>query len=119
MQLKSYFRELETYLQEYVAGNANLMDSDTEVLRPHFEKLKQLGTFRLRLPQENGNPTANEKDFLLNDSLLAEYSGALCFLQTQYRGALSRLSDPMLTTCQKFLWGIKYVSIYHWYFCCE
>ena len=78
------------------------MDSDAETLRPHFEKLKQLGTFGLSLPQENGNPIANEKDFLLNDSLLAEYSGALCFLQTQYRGALSRLSDPLLTACQNF-----------------
>lgn len=106
MSFKNYLIQLENYLQQGVAPAANTMDAEAEALRPHFEKLKQLGTFKLCLP-ENQNATDDDAyTFLFNNSLIAQYSGALAFLQVQHRGAISRLNDINSVAAQKLLQAI-------------
>ncbi len=77
----------EAYLKTQVAPIAHQIDVTPELLRQAFTGLGQLGVLGLRIPSTWGGHSASAHSFNQFQELLARYSGALAFLQTQHQSA--------------------------------
>lgn len=77
----------ESYLQKSVAPIANQIDSDSDALFQVLKNLGEIGVLALRIPNDWGGAGADEDSFQLFQELVARYSGALAFLQTQHQSA--------------------------------
>ncbi len=81
----------KSYLVQEVAPKANNIDSNPEYLLPALQGLGSLGFLALRVPHQWHGKEASEETFNNFQELIARYSGALAFLQTQHQSAASML----------------------------
>jgi kynurenine formamidase/alkylation response protein AidB-like acyl-CoA dehydrogenase len=79
------------YLETEVAPVANKVDTHSESLFFALQGLGKLKFLALRLPSRWGGKGANEETFTNFQELVARYSGALAFLQTQHQSAAGML----------------------------
>ncbi|MBV8886090.1 MAG: acyl-CoA/acyl-ACP dehydrogenase [Chroococcidiopsidaceae cyanobacterium CP_BM_RX_35] len=82
---------VESYLQESVGPFAAQIDSEPEALRKALQGLGKQGLLALRLPEVWGGAAVSEGTFGTFQELVARYSGALAFLQTQHQSAAAML----------------------------
>jgi alkylation response protein AidB-like acyl-CoA dehydrogenase len=82
--------QLEDYLQ-MVAPNAIELDEDPEALRSTLQDLADLNLLALRVPEFWQGSGVDEATFYTFQERIAQYSGALAFLQTQHQSAASLL----------------------------
>ncbi|PMB28069.1 hypothetical protein CEN46_00025 [Fischerella thermalis CCMEE 5318] len=80
-----------SYLLNSVAVKANEIDSNPDMLMQALQGLRDLGLLALRVPQNWGGKEVNEETFSNFQELVARYSGALAFLQTQHQSATAML----------------------------
>ncbi len=81
----------ESYLLNQVAAKANEIDSNSDTLFHALRGLGELGLLALRVPRRWGGKEVSEETFANFQELVARYSGALAFLQTQHQGAAGML----------------------------
>lgn len=91
----------ESYLQEDVAPLANNIDSDSSLLREALIGLGSLDLLALRIPKYWGGSEVSEETFENFQQLVARYSGALAFLQTQHQSATAMLAASKNSFLQK------------------
>lgn len=82
----------ESYLRESVAPLANEIDSDSSLLQKALKGLGDLNLLALRVPKSWAGSEASEQTFDNFQQLVARYSGALAFVQTQHQSATAMLS---------------------------
>lgn len=85
----------ESYLRE-AAPRAAVIDRDSNALAEAFAGLGDRCLLALHLPRSRGGPEISTRIFACFQQLLARYSGALAFLQTQHQSAAR-----MLLTCDR------------------
>jgi len=78
-------QQIESYLKQSVYPHANQIDRCSKSLEAAFNGLGELGVLGLRVPQRWGGPQLDAETFNLFQELIARYSGALAFLQTQHQ----------------------------------
>lgn len=84
---------VESYLQTEVAPQASLIDRDVEALQQAWRGLGELEALNLRVPQVWQGKGLSLFEFALFQVAIAQYSGALAFLQTQHQSAGSMLAN--------------------------
>ncbi len=77
--------EAEDWLQAEVKPIANKLDSDPALLAKTYSGMAKKGWLALRVPEAQGGPGVSEEVFREFQELIACYSGALAFLQTQHQ----------------------------------
>ena len=92
-QLHTLLEQTKSYLINSVAPNAAVIDYDSEALQKALNGLAELGLLGLRIPQEWGGLSVNQQTFDDYQELVARYSGALAFLQTQHQSAAAMISQ--------------------------
>lgn len=92
------------YLQTSVSPHAATIDTDSNALQKSLIGLSELGLLALRIPLCWGGLEVSQEIFQIFQELVARYSGALAFLQTQHQSATAMLvqSQNKLLT-QKYL----------------
>jgi alkylation response protein AidB-like acyl-CoA dehydrogenase len=98
--VSDFLQQTEAYLQTYVASIANEIDSYSGRLQQAFEGLGNLGVLALRVPKQWGGKQASSEDFSQFQELMARYSGALAFLQTQHQSATGMLMQSSNSALQ-------------------
>ena len=89
--------QIEQFLTTHVKPIANELDNDYALLAKTFEQFKQLGILKLFLPEACGGLGAGVETLVQYSMLLAQYSGALLFLQGQHQFVIRSLSQYPLT----------------------
>lgn len=84
--------QVESYLRDRVAPQANTLDHAATALQQAFIELGQQGWLGLKIPPEWGGVALSLPEFHQFQELVAQYSGALAFLQAQHQSAGSFLS---------------------------
>lgn len=98
---------LETYLKATVQPVAHQLDTDSAALFESFRALGQQGWLAPKSPSELGGLDLSSAEYQQFQSLVARYSGALAFLQTQHQSAASLLlSSENEALKQKYLPGM-------------
>ncbi|MFB2892816.1 cyclase family protein [Aerosakkonemataceae cyanobacterium BLCC-F50] len=92
-QLHTLLEQTKSYLISSVAPNAAVIDYDSQALQKALNGLAELGLLGLRIPQEWGGLAVNQQTFDDFQELVARYSGALAFLQTQHQSAAAMISQ--------------------------
>ncbi|MFB2839571.1 cyclase family protein [Floridanema evergladense] len=92
-QLYALLEETKFYLINSIAPNAAAIDYDFQELQKALNGLAELGLLGLRIPQEWGGLAVNQDTFDDYQELVARYSGALAFLQTQHQSAAAMISQ--------------------------
>ncbi|MGK7920518.1 MAG: acyl-CoA dehydrogenase family protein [Trichodesmium sp.] len=80
-------------LQNSVVPVANEIDSNQTELKKALMTLGKSGLLALKIPQKWGGLELNQQDFFKYQLLVARYSGALAFLQTQHQSAAAMLAS--------------------------
>ena len=78
---------VESYLRESVAPRAAEIDSNPPALLQALKELGERSLLALRLPKIWGGQEFAENNFGTFQEIVARYSGALAFLQTQHQSA--------------------------------
>ncbi len=91
----------QTYLKTAVAPLANEIDFSPKLLHQALEGLGQLGLLALRVSQQWGGIGMTSETFAQFQELVARYSGALAFLQTQHQSAAAMLMQSSNTQLQE------------------
>lgn len=78
---------VKSFLESEVAPNANEIDSNPKALFSALRGLGNLDLLALRVPRSWGGREVSEVSFGDFQELVARYSGALAFLQTQHQSA--------------------------------
>jgi alkylation response protein AidB-like acyl-CoA dehydrogenase len=78
-------------LREAVAPQAQILDRQPEALKIALQGMGDRALLGLRIPQRWGGAELREIDFRHFQMMVARYSGALAFLQTQHQSASSLL----------------------------
>ncbi|NET35015.1 MAG: acyl-CoA/acyl-ACP dehydrogenase [Cyanothece sp. SIO1E1] len=89
------------YLKESVAPQAESMDWDSEVLFAALQGLGERSLLGLRVPQQFGGAAVSPETFQTFQLLVARYSGALAFLQTQHQSAVSFIAQSQNQALQQ------------------
>ncbi|MCS6941779.1 MAG: acyl-CoA dehydrogenase family protein [Geminocystis sp.] len=102
-------KEAEAFLEKEITPNlANVLDHDFVMLRDIFLRMHYLNPlfFRLKLSQEWGGVGMSNLGFYKWQVMMARYSGALSFLQTQHQSALGFINQSENQKLQE-----KYLSL--------
>ena len=99
--MSDFLRQTEVYLKTSVASIANEIDTSPGLLEQALEGLGNLGVLALRVPQRWGGKQVSAEDFAQFQELIARYSGALAFLQTQHQSAGGMLMQSSNTQLQE------------------
>jgi alkylation response protein AidB-like acyl-CoA dehydrogenase len=89
MQDSTILELTEEYLRSQIAPKANAIDDDPGALRSALQGLADLHLLALRTSK---NPGITPLTFCAFQELIARFSGALAFLQTQHQSAASMLA---------------------------
>ncbi|HAC65043.1 MAG TPA: acyl-CoA dehydrogenase [Cyanothece sp. UBA12306] len=101
---ESLLTNAQTYFIEQIAPQAALLDQDTEALKQAFQEMGERGLLGLNIPQKWGGKAVSETIYRRFQILIARYSGALAFLQTQHQGAIAKLiASPNAPLKQTYL----------------
>lgn len=91
-QTEKILATVEKYLQEIVAPSAAEIDRNSEILRQMLLGMGDRSLLALKVPQNFGGAGFKTIDYHRFQMLMARYSGALTFLQTQHQSAGSMLA---------------------------
>jgi alkylation response protein AidB-like acyl-CoA dehydrogenase len=83
--------EAEDWLKSEVKPIANQLDGDPALLAEVYKSMANKGWLALRVPVSQGGPGISEEVFREFQELIARYSGALAFLQTQHQSCANIL----------------------------
>jgi alkylation response protein AidB-like acyl-CoA dehydrogenase len=102
--MKEILTIAETYLREKIAPEAEIIDQNSEALKIALAGMGKLNLLGLKIDPQWGGSGLTEAEFYQFQMMIARYSGALAFLQTQHQSAVSQLekSDNQLLK-QRFL----------------
>lgn len=89
--MTSRLQSAETFLQDTIAPIANQIDEKVEALRSAMVGLGDRHLLALRVPESWNGGGLNDEQFHRFQELIAQYSGALAFLQTQHQSAAAML----------------------------
>ncbi|MDJ0660266.1 MAG: acyl-CoA dehydrogenase family protein [Crocosphaera sp.] len=87
--LDNFLERIESYLQNDVAPFATEIDQSPDALKKVLQGLIEQSLLSVRIPQSWGGLGLDLETFYLLQQLLAQYSGALGFLQLQHQGAVN------------------------------
>lgn len=93
MNFQALLNSAESYLKEWVAPRAEIIDSDSEALKTALLGLENRSLLALRVPQKWGGADIPPELFYQYQELTARYSGALSFLQTQHHSATAMIAS--------------------------
>jgi alkylation response protein AidB-like acyl-CoA dehydrogenase len=82
----------ENYLKEEVVPHAEAMDFDSAALKQALDGLCRLDLMALKRPEEYGGPNISDAGVRHFQEMIARYSGALAFLQTQHQGVVGMIA---------------------------
>ncbi len=88
----SFLEQVEIHLRNRVAPHANTLDHSVVDLQQAFHELGKPGWLGLKISQAWGGRALSEPEFQQVQELIAQYSGALAFLQAQHQSAGGLLS---------------------------
>ena len=91
MTIKDFFNKLSVFLSGNIAPIGNALDNDSQLLVISFEQLRNLGGLKLLIPVECGGLGGGRPEWIEYNILLAQYSGALLFLQAQHQFSIAEL----------------------------
>lgn len=104
MPNESLLERADRVLREEVALKAQAMDTDPEVLAEGLAVLGREGMLALKRPEEFGGPNLPDPEIRRFQEIVARYSGALAFLQTQHQGISGMLaSSPNRALAEEYL----------------
>ncbi len=96
--MHQFTTQLTLFLENTVAPISNELDFHRDLLQKCYQKWIELGGLRLLVPCEYGGLGFERLEWIDYTSQLAEYSGALLFLQAQHQYAISRLKKLLPDT---------------------
>ena len=82
----------QNYLEKNIISQAATIDRDPAQLKQALQDLGKLQILALKVPQSLGGSGFSAQDYARFQILIARYSGALAFLQTQHQSAASMLA---------------------------
>ena len=94
----------QNYLEQNIISQAEVIDRDPVQLKQALQDLGKLKILALKVPQSLGGSGLSAQDYAHFQILVARYSGALLFLQTQHQSAAS-----MLASCQNKILQDQYL----------
>jgi alkylation response protein AidB-like acyl-CoA dehydrogenase len=97
----SFLEQVEAHLRDRVAPQANILDHSVVDLQQALRELGQQGWLGLKIPGEWGGLECSTTEFQAFQELLAQYSGALAFLQAQHQSAGGLLSRSVNLDLQR------------------
>jgi predicted house-cleaning noncanonical NTP pyrophosphatase (MazG superfamily)/alkylation response protein AidB-like acyl-CoA dehydrogenase len=85
----------EDFLEKEVLLKGETLDKDSNVLKETLDKMNKINPcfFQLKLTKNWGGPGISNLGFYSWQIMIAKYSGALSFLQTQHQSAIAMLSQ--------------------------
>lgn len=89
----SFFLQLAHFLEQEVAPVAHQLDEDENLYREYYSRLMKLRVLHLLIPKELGGLGGGREEWIDFNILVAQYSGALLFLQAQHQYSISRLKS--------------------------
>lgn len=89
--MKSFFRRTKSFLNTHVAPVNNVLDYDENLLKNIYGQLIKLGALKFLISKELGGLGGERSEWVEYNILMAQYSGALLFLQAQHQFAVSQL----------------------------
>ncbi len=89
--IPSFLDTAKSHLLRTVAPNANKIDESSDALLEAIQGLGKLNLLALKVPQRFGGREVSDLNYGHFQELLARYSGALAFLQTQHQSAARML----------------------------
>lgn len=102
----------EEYFQSQIAPRAAIIDQSTEALSKALWEMGDRGWLGLRVPEIWGGLALDERTFYQFQMLVARYSGALAFLQTQHQSAASLIaSSPKSHLQAEYLPSKKFLGV--------
>jgi alkylation response protein AidB-like acyl-CoA dehydrogenase len=120
---ESFLHQVDTFLKEWVAPRAALLDQDPQALRQALQHLGDRALLGLKIPERWQGQGLDELTFRQFQEQVARYSGALAFLQTQHQSAASMLAKSANAALQQaylphlsrgeVLLGIGYSQLRH------
>lgn len=99
--ISSFLDSAKSYLSKTVALKANEIDKSPDALFEALQGLGNLDLLALRVPKKWGGKGFSEVDYGNFQELVARYSGALAFLQTQHQSACGMLVAGDNSTLQQ------------------
>lgn len=87
-----FIASLKSFLETEVGNCANTIDNDPDALFGALRGLGNLDLLALQVPQRWGGKEVDEVTYGEFQELIARYSGALAFLQTQHQSAARMLA---------------------------
>lgn len=92
MNSQDLLNTAETYLQKFVAPQAEIIDSNFQELARAIDGLEERSLLALRVPKHWGGIDIDAATFDRHQESIARYSGALWFLQAQHHSGTSMLA---------------------------
>ena len=92
LETQSKIKSIETYLREFVAPNAADIDRNSQALKFALQGMGERNLLALKVPLNFGGGGWHEIEYRRLQIVMARYSGALTFLQTQHQSAASQLA---------------------------
>lgn len=89
--MEDFFKRLTIFLDTQVLPIQHQLDSDAKLLSVVFEQLANLDALKLMIPKTEGGLGGERPEWIRYNMLLAQYSGALLFLQAQHQFSISQL----------------------------
>jgi len=89
--MNSFFQKLAHFLEKEVVPIANRLDEEEGLFREVYARFVKLGSLNLLIPQSLGGLGGERREWIEYNMLMAQYSGALLFLQAQHQFSVSRL----------------------------
>jgi hypothetical protein len=89
--MKSFFRQTKLFLDIHVAPVSDVLDHDENLLKNIYGQLIKLGALKFLISKEFGGLGGERSEWVEYNILMAQYSGALLFLQAQHQFAVSQL----------------------------
>lgn len=82
----------ESYFRDIIAPQASILDQNSELLKKALQGMGDRNLLALRVPPKWGGVGVEEITYRKWQIMIARYSGALAFLQTQHQSAGSHLA---------------------------
>ena len=104
MPCETLLERADRVLREEVAPRAQAMDGDPAALAKGVAALAREGMLALKRPEEFGGPALPDPEVRRFQEIVARYSGALAFLQTQHQGVSGMLAgSPNRALAEEYL----------------
>lgn len=91
--IDQFFEKLTAFLENEISTIGNLLDEDIDLFRTIHPRFVDQGCLNLLIPKNLGGLGGERKEWIQYNLLMAQYSGALLFLQGQHQISVSRLKS--------------------------